>query len=262
MRNLFGLLLLGTGLLVPTTSLVHADDPPPQTESVGREVEYAKVGDHICHGWLAKPKTIDKPAPAIILIHEWWGLNDDIRRKADQFAQQGYVALAVDLYHGKSTVNPEEARTLAGDVRNDMDAAFNNLKGAIAFLQKDTDVDKNRIGSIGWCFGGGWSYEIAKNNLGTKASVIYYGMFNPADDLSKMRAEIIGHFAEEDRMITVDAVNEFQAKLKTQGGEHEIYIYPNTTHGFASRKGENPNYNDEAAQLAWQRTLAFLKKHL
>jgi len=80
--------------------------------------------------------------------------------------------------------------------------------------------------------------------------------------LTKMRAEIIGHFAEEDRSITVDNVNEFQAKLRTLSGDHEIYIYPNTTHGFASREGSNPQFKKAAAELAWKRTVTFLRKHL
>ena len=98
-----------------------------------------------------------------------------------------------------------------------MDVAFENLKDAIAFLKNQESTDPSRLGSVGWCFGGGWSYQIAKNNLGVKASIIYYGMFNPEDDLAKMRAEIIGHFADEDRLISVDDVREFQAKLMTIG---------------------------------------------
>ncbi len=225
------------------------------------EIEYGQSGDRKLKGYLALPEATGK-RPAIILIHEWWGLNDDIRAKADLFAKQGYVALAVDLYDGQATTKASEARKLAGNVRQNMDAAFDNLKAAIAFLQQHPQVDSTRLASIGWCFGGGWSYQLAKNNLGVKASVIYYGFFNPQDDLSKMRAEIIGHFAEKDRAIRVDNVKEFQAKLKTLGGHHEIYIYPNTTHGFASRPGENPNYAKQAAEQAWQRTLAFLKKYL
>jgi carboxymethylenebutenolidase len=200
--------------------------------------------------------------PGIILIHEWWGLNDDIRFKAREFARLGYVALAVDLYGGESTTDAGAARELAGKVRSNMDAAFDNLRDALTFLKNSESVEPNRLASIGWCFGGGWSYQIAKNNLGVNASVIYYGMFNPRDDLAKMRAEIIGHFAEEDRAISIDNVREFQAKLKTTQGHHEIYIYPNTTHGFASRPGDNPQYNAEAAELAWKRTIAFLKKNL
>ena len=100
------------------------------------------------------------------------------------------------------------------------------------------------------------------NNLGVKASVIYYGRFNPDDDLSIMRSNIIGHFAENDRGISIDNVKEFQAKLKTHNGDHEIYIYPNTMHGFASRPGENSIYNKKASDKAWKRTIRFLNKTL
>ena len=137
-----------------------------------------------------------------------------------------------------------------------------HLRDAIDMLKKSPHVDPERLASIGWCFGGGWSYRIAKNRLGVKASVIYYGQFNPDDDLAKMRAAILGHFAEQDSHIRVDTVNQFQAKLKTLGGDHEIFIYPNTTHGFASRPGDNPRYDPEAAELAWTRTLAFLRRRL
>jgi len=101
---------------------------------------------------------------------------------------------------------------------------------------------------------------MAKNDLGVKATVIYYGYFNPKDDLSRMRATIIGHFGEEDRSIKVNDVREFQARLKTLNGDHEIYIYPNAGHGFA--KSGRKRYNKEAAEDAWERTTAFLKKYL
>jgi carboxymethylenebutenolidase len=226
-----------------------------------RDVTYSTRTDKPIVGFLAAPDQ-PGPLPGIILIHEWWGLNDDIRSKARAFAELGYVALAVDMYSGESTTEPEKARELAGGVRADMNAAFANLRDAITFLKDQKQVDDDRLASIGWCFGGGWSYEIAKNNLGVRASVIYYGFFNPEDDLAIMRTKILGHFAEQDRSIRVDTVREFQAKLKTAHGDHEIYIYPNTTHGFASRPGENPQYDEQAAKLAWERTGAFLKKHL
>ena len=225
-------------------------------------VVYSDAGGTEVEGHFARPDRREGPRPAIILIHEWWGLNDDIRAKADQFAALGYVALAVDLYDGKSTEDPSEARELAGSVRGKMELAQANLRDAVEWLKASPHVDDQRLASIGWCFGGGWSYQMAKNNLGVKASVIYYGFFNPDDDLQKMRAEIIGHFAEGDRAIRIDSVREFQAKLKTLRGDHEIYIYPNTTHGFASRPGSNPRYDQGAADLARERTLAFLKKRL
>ena len=101
---------------------------------------------------------------------------------------------------------------------------------------------------------------MAKNNFGLKASIIYYGRFNPTDDLSKMRATIIGHFGEKDRAIKIDNVRQFQAKLKTLNGNHEIFIYPNAGHAFANPGGSN--YNKKAAELAWQRTMDFLSKYL
>jgi carboxymethylenebutenolidase len=248
-------LVLGLALVI--NGRLTADEVAIRTD----EVPYSDAGGTKAVGYFARPD-VEGRLPAIVLIHEWWGLNDDIKSKARDFARLGYVALAVDMYGGKSTTDPNQARELAGAVRSQMDVAQQNLQDAVNMLKKSPHVDAERMAAIGWCFGGGWSYQMAKNNLGVKASVIYYGFFNPEDDLQKMRAEIIGHFAENDRAIRVDNVKEFQAKLKTLSGDHEVYIYPNTTHGFASRKGANPDYNEQAAELAWQRTLAFLKKHV
>lgn len=229
------------------------------SEIYTEEVVYYKNQKNVV-GYLARP--IDgKRYPAILLIHEWWGLNENIKERARQFAGLGYVALAVDLYGGRVTTTASEARNLAGEVRNNRNDAFDNLKGAVDFLQSQSlFVISDRIASIGWCFGGGWSFEMAKNNLGVKVSVIYYGRFNSKDDLSKMRAVILGHFAEEDRVIRVESVREFQAKLRTMKGDHEIFIYPNTGHAFANPNSSN--YNQEASELAWERTLHFLQKRL
>lgn len=224
-----------------------------------KEVSYFE-GKSDIKGYLAYPND-GKQHPGIILIHEWWGLTDWIKENARKFAEQGYVALAVDLYNAQSTDKPEKARELATSVRSDMEGAFKNLNMALDYLRGMAGhVIKDRLASIGWCFGGGWSYQIAKNNLGTKASVIYYGRFNPKDDLQKMRAVILGNFGENDRGIRVDTVKEFQAVLKTLSGKHEVYIYENAGHGFARPGGHS--YNKEAADLAWTRTLTFLKKYL
>ncbi len=224
-------------------------------ESSAREVAY--FGE--TKGYLALPESADA-APALILIHEWWGLNDDIRAKARAFAAAGYVALAVDLYGGQTADSPDAARKLAGAVRRDSAAAFANLRAAAAYLRDSPRADGARLGSVGWCFGGGWSYQIAKNDLGAKASVIYYGRFNPEDDLSQMRAAILGHFGEEDAAIRADDVREFQARLRTHSGAHEIFIYPHAGHGFANP--DNPSHDPEAAETANLRTLDFLRRHL
>lgn len=226
---------------------------------VTEEVRYHKQLKDV-KGFLARPAD-NKKHPAIVLIHEWTGLNDYMRGNARQYAKLGYVALAADLYQGKVTTNRDEARKLATGVRKNREVALENLRQAVAYLKgRSANVDPQRLASVGWCFGGGWSYQMAKNDLGVKATVIYYGHFNPKDDLSRMRATIIGHYGEKDRSIKVDDVRAFQARLKTLNGDHEIYIYPNAGHGFA--KSGRKRYNKEAAEDAWKRTTAFLKKYL
>lgn len=223
-------------------------------EAVSYMIDNIKV-----KGYLAMPKDA-KNLPAVILIHEWWGLNDNMKDMANKFAEQGYVALAVDLYDGQVATVAEDAQKLAGSVRENMDPAFKNLGAAVEYLKGLPEVDKDRIASVGWCFGGGWAYQMAKNDMGVKATVMYYGQFSEEDDLSHMKSTIIGHFGEEDTGIKVDTVKEFQATLKTLSGNHEVYIYPNAGHGFANP--DNPNYNQEAADTAWERTMAFLGKYL
>lgn len=206
-------------------------------------------------GYLAIPAT-PGPHPALILIHEWWGLNDNIKWYADQFAAQGYVALAVDLYEGKSATTPDEAKILAGAVRENVEGAFTNLSSAVAFLKSRSEVAGERLAAVGWCFGGGWSYQMAKNDLGIQASVMYYGQFAPEDDLSMMKAHIMGHFGEKDQAIPVDDVKAFRAKLQTLSGEHQVFIYENEGHGFARE------LTTESSKQAWSRTLDFLRSQL
>ena len=143
MRNILLILIMGLNITWSQMISYHSD-------STGEIM-----------GYLSKPKT-NTALPGIILIHEWWGLNQDIKNKADEFAKKGYVALAVDLYQGKSTTLPKEARNLAGRVRSNMDEAFENLESALDFLKSLDNVNKNKLASVGWCFGGGWSYQVAK----------------------------------------------------------------------------------------------------
>ncbi|UCB47319.1 MAG: dienelactone hydrolase family protein [Spirochaetota bacterium] len=250
-------LLILVVLVVPLSSITAQEMINESMQVVTESVVYDL--ENGIQGYLARPE--DKGQyPGLILIHEWWGLNDNIREFAQSFARTGYVALAVDLYNGQSAQTPDEARRLATAVRNNLPAAFDNLTKAVDFIRSSPYVKKHRIASVGWCFGGGWSYEMARNDMGVRASIMYYGRFSPDDDFSNMRALILGNFGEKDRSISVDSVREFQATLKTLNGDHEIYIYPNAGHAFAN--SDSANYNKEAADLAWQRTIAFLDKHL
>jgi carboxymethylenebutenolidase len=235
---------------------LNADPLTPTVTITGQQVPYH--GETT--GFLARPEG-PGPFPALILIHEWWGLNDNIRDFAKQFAKEGYIALAVDLYDGRYADTPEEARALATEVRGDLDGAFANLNDAVEFLRERPDVDAASLASVGWCFGGGWAYQMAVNDLGVASSVMYYGRFSPDDDLEMMKADILGHFGEEDASIAVDDVREFEARLKTAGGDHQVFIYPNAGHAFANADNEAA-YDAEAAALAWRRTLDFLTRTL
>src|SRR5574337_1658339 len=179
-----------------------------------RAVVYARVNGQPVHGYLAEPLHAKGALPAVIVIHEWWGLNDNIRSMADQLAGEGYAALAVDLYRGKSATTPAQAIALMKTVLADKAAAGSNLRQAYAFLHDSEHAP--RVGVIGWCFGGGWSLETAlmlPDQL--SAAVIYYG--RPVDDvaeLSKLKMPLLGFFGEQDQGITPADVHAFQAALK------------------------------------------------
>lgn len=245
-------LLLASCVVRPTTDLPEVTEPTESASAV-RTMDVRYGDEH--YGYFALPEG-PGPHPGIVVIHEWWGLNDNIKWYAEQLAQAGYAALAVDLYGGVATMEAGEARQLSSGVREDMNAAFSNLNQAVDFLHDQPIVDPDRLASLGWCFGGGWSYEMAKNNLGVKASVIYYGQFNPEDDLSIMSTNIMGHFGENDQAIPVDDVKAFRATLETLNGDHEIFIYENEGHGFARE------LKTDSAKKAWDRTMTFLQEQL
>ena len=254
---------------VEAMSREHADDstdPSPAAEiAPAREVisdpkmAYAEVNDELVYGYFAAPADVFEPLPAIIVIHEWWGLNDNVRAMADRLAGEGYMVLAVDLYQGETADSPGAARVLMREVVEDPEPARENLRAAYEFLMT---AGAPRIGSLGWCFGGGWSLNTAQlfpDDL--DATVIYYGQV--IDDEEKLRpinTPILGLFAADDTGIKVESVEAFGAALERLRKDHEIHIYPGVGHAFANPTGNN--YNRDAAEDAWTRTLAFLQSHL
>lgn len=270
MKNI---IILFLGLVVGYATVqyfIAPAEPEPMTEQTeenvlgepATELSSAEMVSYFneTEGYLAVPEG-EGPFPALVLIHEWWGLNDNIKGLADDFAEQGYVALAVDLYDGELADTTDRARELAGGVRENVDSAFANLEAATNYLADLEIVDGERLASVGWCFGGQWAYNMAVNDINVDASVMYYGRFMPEDDLAMMRADILGHFGEEDTSIPVDTVREFEAKLETLEGDHAVFIYPNAGHAFANDDREDA-YNEEAANLAWERTLDFLAREV
>lgn len=203
---------------------------------------------------LARPAKL--PAPAVMLVHEWWGLNDQIKTMAVELARQGFLALVIDLFQGRVTTDPEEARALTQAVRPD--EASDTLASWAEWLKNHQDGTR-RLGVAGWCFGGGWALNAA-TIADIAATVVYYGRVNlPPDQLAKLKGPVLGHFARQDQFINQDVVAAFERGMKEAGKPYTVYWYE-AGHAFANPTGNN--YHREDAQLAWRRTLEFLHKEL
>ena len=232
----------------------------PSAEVEGKTIAYASVEGKAISGYLARPADAVEPLPGIVVIHEWWGLNDNIRSMADQLAGQGYAALAVDLYEGGVASDPAEARELMGASMKRPQALNDNLAQAIAYLRGE--LGASAVGTIGWCFGGGWSLNAAlENPVSVDAAVIYYGrLVTDRDRLAALGAPILGLFGSEDRGIPVSTVREFEAALDALEKPAEIQVYEGANHAFANPSGTR--YDAKAAEDAWARTTAFFDAEL
>ena len=204
-------------------------------------------------GALAKPA---RKGPAILLIHEWWGLNDQIKSVAAEFANQGYLALACDLYERTVTTDPGKAGALMEAL--DQAKARETLTAWVNWLRKHPDGN-GKVATIGWCMGGGLSLA-ASIDAAVDATIIYYGNVNfPAAELAKLKGPLLGQFAEKDGWINHPMVDPFVANLKKLGKKHEIHWY-DADHAFANPSGQH--YEKKDAALAWSRSLDFLKASL
>ena len=232
----------------------------PAKAVISERMPYAEVGDELVYGYFVAPSDMFEPLPAVIMIHEWWGLNDNIRAMADRLAAEGYIVLAVDLYGGKTANSSVEARELMLSVVEDPESANENIRSAYEFLNSTAGAP--RVGSLGWCFGGGWSLNTAQlfpDEL--DASVIYYGQVTDDEDkLRPINAPILGLFAAEDKGIKVESVEAFGEALERLRKNHEIHVYAGVGHAFANPTGTS--YDEAAAGDAWKRTLEFLDLHL
>jgi carboxymethylenebutenolidase len=225
----------------------------------GKQVSY-KSGDETVSGILYTPANAKGKLPAIVVIQEWWGLNDWIKEQASKFADEGYVTLAIDLYRGKVATSPDEAHELMRGLPEDR--ATRDLKAAVAFLKTQKNVDPAKIGTIGWCMGGGYSLAAAIAEPTVKATVINYGrLVTDEQTLKGINASMLGIFGGKDRGIPVDSVKKFEDTLKKLGKHVEIKIYPDAGHAF-----ENPNnkegYRPEDAADAWKHQVDFFAREL
>jgi len=249
-RNLLSILALLSFSLLPAFAA---------TSNVFYKTVSYKSGDETVQGMLYAPEG-KGPFPGIVVIHEWWGLNDWVKEQASKIAAEGYVALAIDLYRGKVATTPDEAHEIMRGVPEDR--AKRDLHAAVEFLKSQPNVNKDRIASIGWCMGGGYSLDVALQEPTLTAAVINYGhLATDPDSLKAIHASILGLFGAQDRGIPVDDVKKFEAQLKQAGKQVDIVIYPDAGHAF-----ENPNnkdgYRPADAADAWKRTVSFLSSTL
>jgi len=216
-------------------------------------------GSETLAGYLALPESGGKH-PAVVVIHEWWGLNDWIKEQTRKLAENGYVALAVDLYRGQVAYDPSLAHELMRGMPEDR--AVRDLKAAFDYLAAREDVNKEKIGSLGWCMGGGFSLLLAVNEPRLAACVVNYGaMPTDAAAIQQIQAPVLGNFGADDRGIPPSAVEAFESAMKTAHKSIDLKVYPGAGHAF-----ENPTnklgYREAAAADAWARTLTFLDHNL
>lgn len=221
---------------------------------------YFTEGTSRMQAYLALPKG-EGTHPALIVVHEWWGLVDWVKQQADSLAKHGYIALAVDLYHGKATTDEKVAHQLMSGLADD--EAIRTLRDAGDFLRGRSDVRANAIGVIGWCMGGRYAIRLAAADPDIRACVMYYG--TPITDEKTIRgiqASILGNFGAEDQGISPGQVREFETALRKAGKKVDFKIYPGAGHAFANVNNPWGGYREAAAKDAWKRTLAFLDRDL
>jgi carboxymethylenebutenolidase len=229
---------------------------------MGKTVSFKRPDGKSVEGYLAEP-TQGSRAPGVVVIQEWWGLNDQIKGVAERLAKAGYRALVPDLYRGKQTLDAKEAEHLMSGL-NFGDAAGQDVRGAVQHLKA---TGSGKAGVTGFCMGGALTILAAVNAPETDACAAWYG-FPPLEyvDPAKIKAPLLGHYATEDQFFTIDKVDELEKKLKAGNVKFEFHRYK-AKHAFANeqaneRKLPPLEYNPQAAELAWKRTLAFFDRHL
>jgi len=218
-------------------------------------------------GYLVYPVSTNdsqRKLPAVVMIHEWWGLNQNIKDMANLLAKNGFVVLAADLYHGKVTDNPQLAMELVQNARGNQNSSTANLQAAVKYLSSAPNVDNKKIVSLGWCFGGGQSLQLALNSQEhpLAATILYYGtpLVTDNESISKIKWPVLGIFGDKDEAIPIAEINQFRSSLNESGIKNEIHVYSGVGHAFANPSGDS--YAPEETADAWQRTLSFLKKYV
>ncbi|HEY8769019.1 MAG TPA: dienelactone hydrolase family protein [Thermoleophilaceae bacterium] len=222
------------------------------------EVEFKSNGD-TASGYLAVPES--GKGPGVVVLQEWWGLDDHIRSVVDRFASEGFLALAPDLYHGETTDQPDEAEQKM--MAMNMDQAEKEMRGAVDYLSEHEAYDGNGIGSVGFCLGGGLAVWAATVNPKVDAVVtFYYVMPHGKPDFSKIDAPVLGHFGTGDDFVPVDDAKQLEKELNDAGVDAKFDFYEGAGHAFFNDTDRLGTYDEGKAKEAWHKTVDFFKRHL
>jgi len=224
-------------------------------------IEYKRPDSQLVNAYLAEPKT--ENAPGIVVIQEWWGLNDQIQGVADRLAEAGYRALVPDLYRGKLALEANEAEHLMNEL-NFGEAAGQDIRGAVQYLKSTGSA---KVAVTGFCMGGALTVLSACNVPELDATVVWYG-YPPLEyvDAKAVTKPMMAHWALHDDAFAIGGVDHLEEKLKEAGAHFEFYRY-DAKHAFANEEADSRNlpflkYQADAAKLAWTRTMDFLQKNL
>jgi carboxymethylenebutenolidase len=213
-------------------------------------------------GYLAVPE--GGSGPGVVVLHAWWGLTEPFQRVCDRLAEAGFVALAPDLYHGKTTATIEEADALGGSLDQDVEQWRGDVAAAVQVLRQHTATEgadsRGKLAFLSFSLGGAYALDMSVNLAEDISAVVNFYAAYPEPDFSRAKAAYLFHFAEDDPYVPAELIAQMEQALKAAGRPAIIYIYPGTRHWFFEEN--RPEYDAEASRLAWERTIAFLHERL
>src|SRR5512143_2317705 len=252
----FVTILASMFVLVMTTGLA-----PAHAKVVGKDVEYTADGVTL-KGYLAYDSALKSKVPGVLVVHEWWGLNDYARKRARMLAELGYTALAVDMYgEGKTASHPDDAGKFSSELMKNFDTAKARFVAAEDFLKKQPTVDPERIAAIGYCFGGGVVLNMARQGADLKAVASFHGMLTAvqAAQPGMVKAKIRVYTGADDKFVPAEAVEGFRKEMADANADVKIISYPGAVHSFtnpdSTALGKKFNlplaYNKKADRESW-----------